>query len=372
MTSRQLISAIDVHAAGEAGRVLIDSHLWVKGHDMASRLQYCRENLNDLRKLVLQEPRGYPSLLGIIVLPPVNPASDFAIVVLEQDDFAPMSGANLICAVTALVETQKVPVNGPSVDLQVDTASGTVRVHADVLDGRVTQVAIENVPAFVVALGHKLTLPGYGTVPVDVVFGGQFYVQAPAEALGIDLVPAAADDIIRAASVLLAVARQEIEVQHPTQPGLNLIHLPMLYGNSNTPGVHGRNSVVMPQGRPNLEDPSTWRCGTLDRSPSGTGTSARMAAKHTRGELALNEPFVHESILGTTFTGSLTETVQLGGQPAVLPTISGRGWVTGFHQFVLDSDDPFPTGYTLGDIWGPGRDTRQKEAEAPQLATGRA
>jgi len=370
MTSRQLISAIDVHAAGEAGRVLIDSHLWVKGHDMPSRLQYCRENLNDLRRLVLQEPRGCPSLLGVMVLPPVNPASDFAIVILEQDDFAPMSGANLICAVTALVETQKVPATEPGVDLQVDTASGTVRVHATIQGGRVTQVKIENVPAFVVALDHELTLPGFGTVPVDVAFGGQFYVQAPAEALGIDLDPAAADDIIRAASVLLEVARKEIEVQHPTQSGLDQIHLPMLYGDSKTPGVHGKNTVVMPQGRPNLKDPSTWRCGTLDRSPSGTGTSARMAAKHARGELALNEPFVHESILGTTFTGTLHGTTRLGDRPAVLPTISGRGWVTGFHQFVLDSDDPFPTGYTLGDIWGNGRNPQQGQDEAPQLAAG--
>jgi proline racemase len=355
MTSRQLVSAIDVHAAGEAGRVLTDSHLWIKGHDMAARLQYCRENLNDLRRLVLQEPRGCPSLLGVIVLPPVNPASDFAIVILEQDDFAPMSGANLICAVTALVESQKVPVIEPSVNLQVDTASGTVRVQATVLNGRVTNVTIENVPAFVVALGHELKLPKFGTIPVDVVFGGQFYVQAPAEALGIDLDPAAADDIICAASVLLEVARQEIEVQHPTQPGLDQIHLPMLYGPSLTPGVHGKNSVVMPQGRPNLTDPATWRCGTLDRSPSGTGTSARMAAKYARGELELHEQFVHESILGTTFTGTLTGTTRIADHLAVLPTISGRGWVTGFHQFVLDSDDPFPTGYTLGDIWGSAR-----------------
>jgi proline racemase len=371
MTTRQLVSAIDVHTAGEAGRVLIDSHLWVKGHDMPARLQYCRENLNDLRELVLREPRGYPSLLGIMVLPPVTPGSDFAIIVLEQDDFAPMSGANLICAVTALVETRKIPAEGPSVELQVDTAAGTVRVHAEIADGRVTQVTIENVPSFVIALDHELTLPGFGTVPVDVVFGGQFYVQAPADALGIDLNPAAADDIIRAASVLLEVARRDIDVRHPTQPELNRINLPMLYGPAQSPGTHGKNTVVMPQGRPHLEDPSTWRCGTLDRSPSGTGTSARMAAKHARGELALNEPFVHESILGTTFTGVLRGTVPLGNHLAVLPTISGRGWVTGIHQFVLEPDDPFQAGYTLGDIWGTGRNRREEQTVSAHAVSDR-
>lgn len=371
MTSRQMVSAIDVHAAGEAGRVLIDSHLWVKGADMSSRLQYCREHLDDLRRLVLQEPRGCPSLLGIMVLPPVNPGSDFGIIVLEQDDFAAMSGANLICAVTALVETRKVPATEPGVDLQVDTAAGTVRVRADIHEGRVIQVTIENVPAFVVTLDHQLKIPGFGTVPVDVVFGGQFYVQAPAEALGIDLDPAAADDIIRAASLLLEVARQEIEVRHPRQPDLDRINLPMLYGPPSVPGAHGKNSVVMPQGRPDLNDSSTWRCGTLDRSPSGTGTSARMAAKYARGELALHEPFVHESILGTTFTGTLRGTLPMDDQLAVLPTISGRGWVTGFHQFVLDSDDPFPRGYTLGDIWGMGQDQPQPEARIPKVAPER-
>lgn len=355
MTSRKTIAAIDVHTAGEAGRVLIDGHLWVKGADMPARLQYCREHLNDLRRLVLQEPRGYPSLLGVLVLPPVNPESDFGIIVLEQGAYTPMSGANLICAVTALVETQKVRVTEPITHLQVDTAAGVVAVRAEISGGRVVKVEIDNVPAFVVALDHVLTLPGYGQVPVDIVFGGQYYVQAPAEALGIKLDPNAAEDIIRAANVLLAVARRDVVVRHPLQPSIDQVGVPLFYGPSDTPGAHGKSTVVIPNGKPNLDDPSTLRGGTLDRSPSGTGTSARMAARYARGELKLNEPFVHQSILGTTYTGHLRGETHVGEHKAVLPTISGRGWITGFHQFVVDSDDPFPTGYTLGDIWGPSQ-----------------
>lgn len=322
---------------------------------MSARLQYCREHLNDLRRLVLTEPRGYPSLLGVLVLPPVNPASDFGIIVLEQGSFTPMSGANLICAVTALVETQKVPVTEPTTYLQVDTAAGTVAVRAEISEGRVVNVEIDNVPAFVVALDRVLELPEYGPVPVDIVFGGQYYVQAPAEAFGIKLNPNSAEDIIRAANVLLAVARRDVAVKHPLQPGIDHVGVPLLYGPADTPGAHGRSTVVIPNGRPDLDDPRTWRGGTLDRSPSGTGTSARMAARFTRGELRLDEPFVHESILGTTYTGRLRGETRVGDHPAVLPTISGRGWISGFHQFVVDSDDPFPAGYTLGDIWGPSQ-----------------
>jgi proline racemase len=352
MTSRQNITAIDVHAAGEPGRVLMGSHLLVKGADMAEKLQYCQENLEGLRRLVLREPRGYPGLCGVLVLPPVNPDSDFGMIVLEQGGFAPMSGANLICAVTALVETQALAVTGVELLLKIDTAAGVVEARAEVEDGRVTNVSIDNVPAFVVALDHVLELPEYGRVPVDIVFGGQFYVQASDAALGLDLETSSAKEIIRAATVLRLAAQQDFPVLHPLLPNIDQIGLPMIYGASTTVGVHGRNAVVLPNGEANLSDPSSWDAGTLDRSPCGTGTCGRMAALHARGQLGLNEAFVHESMLGTTFTGRLRGLSEVGELPGVLPTLEGRGWITGFHQFVLDSDDPFSEGYTVGDIWG--------------------
>lgn len=352
MTSRQVVTAIDVHAAGEPGRVLMGSHLLVKGTDMTERLRYCQENLDGLRRLLLQEPRGYPGLCAPLVLPPVNADSDFGMIVLEQGGFAPMSGANLICAVTALVETQALAVTEPVTHLRVDTAAGVVEARAEVAGGRVTSVTVDNVPSFVVALDHVLDLPEYGRVPVDIVFGGQFYVQAPAEALGLELQPSEAKEIIRAATLLRMVAQRDFPVSHPLLPNIDQIGLPMIYGPSDTPGVDGRNAVVLPNGSSGLANPQSWDSGTLDRSPCGTGTCARMAAKHARGELELDEPFVHESLLGTTFTGHLRGLTRLGETEGVLPSLTGRGWVTGFHQFVVDADDPFPEGYTLGDIWG--------------------
>lgn len=351
MTPYPRIHAIDVHAEGEPGRVLIGSHLHVRGATMAERLQYCEKHLDNLRRLLLREPRGYPALCGVLVLPPADPLADFGMVVLEQGGFRPMSGSNLICAVTALVETGAVPVTEPVTELTVDTAAGLVRVRADVERGRVTRVSFANVPAFPVALDHVLELPEYGSVPVDIVFGGQFFVQARAADLGIRLEPSAAKELARAGAVLRTAAQQQIPVSHPVNPGINQIALTMIHGPSQAAGTDGRNTVVLPNGEVNLADPTTWT-GTLDRSPCGTGTSARMAALHARGELPLNAPFVHESILGTTFTGTLMGTSQVGPHEAVLPTISGRGWITAFSQFVLDETDPFPHGYTLGDLWG--------------------
>ena len=262
-----------------------------------------------------------------------------------------MSGSNLICAVTALVETGAVAVQEPTTGLRVDTAVGTVGVRAQVAGGRVLNVTFDNVPAFVVALDHPLELPGYGTVPVDIVFGGQYYVQAKAADLGVELVPGAAKELTRAGSLLRTIAQQTVPVRHPLNPDVDHIALTMIHGPSPTPGVDGRNTVVLPNGSVVIDDPSTWS-GTLDRSPCGTGTCARMAARHARGELAIGQDFVHEGLLGTTFTGRLTGQTQVGTFHAVLPSLSGRGWITGYNTYVLADDDPFPRGYTIADLWG--------------------
>lgn len=349
MTRR--IHAIDVHAEGEPGRVLIGSHLHVKGATMLERLRYCREALDPLRRVLLREPRGYPGLCGVLVLSPADPAADFGLVVLEQGGFKPMSGSNLICAVTALVETQALPVQEPVTELVVDTAVGLVSVRAQVDSGKVTDVTFDNVVSFAVALDHALEVPEYGRVPVDIVFGGQFFVQARAADVALALDASACKQITRAGAALRAAAQQQVPVQHPDNPDIDQVALTMLHGPSPTPGASGRNAVVLPNGEVNLADPETWT-GSLDRSPCGTGTCGRMAALHARGELRAGDSFVHEGILGTTFTGSVRGTTWIGGQPAVLPSISGRGWITGFAQYVLDDSDPFPQGYALGDLWG--------------------
>jgi proline racemase len=353
-TGTTTITSIDVHAEGEAGRVLLGAHLLVRGSTWPERMRWCETQLDWLRRLLLREPRGHPSMCAVLVLPPLDPTADVGIIILEQGGFRPMSGSNTMCAVTALLETGSLPATEPETVVHIDTAVGPVEATARVEGGRVRWVRVRNVPSFPVALETKIAVPEYGTIAADVAFGGQFYVQARAADLGVALGPDHAPEIARAGTALLAAAREQVPVVHPEQPEFDQIALVMLHGPADSPDISGRNSVVLPAGRITL-DPASWR-GTLDRSPCGTGTCARMAALHARGELGLHEPFVHQGVLGTTFLGMLHERTTVGGQEAVVPSIQGRAWITGYVQHVLQADDPFPTGLTVGDIWSTVRD----------------
>ena len=354
-------TSIDAHAEGEPGRVIVGMDELVPGKTIAERFDYASAHLHDFRRLVLHEPRGYPGLCAVFALSPSDPRADVAIIVMEQGAFTPMSGSNTMCTVTALLETGRIPMVEPITTVTIETAVGLVSVEARCEAGKVIAVTISNVPAFAVHLGVPLEIPvdprvepdtEWGqtlTVPVDVAFGGQFFVLARAEDLGVGLEPA---DVPRLQSIgarlKLAVNRQ-YPVAHPLNPGIDSTNLVMITGPSPGPGIDGKNAMVMATDQLS-DDPATWT-GALDRSPCGTGTCARMACMHARGELDVQQPFVHMGMLGTTFTGLLVGETAVGGSPAVLPTITGRAWVTGTSEWVLDESDPFPEGYTIGDIW---------------------
>jgi proline racemase len=354
-TGTTMITSVDVHAEGEAGRVLLGAHLLVRGNTWPERMRWCATQLDWLRRLLLREPRGHPSMCAVLVLPPLDPTADVGIIILEQGGFRPMSGSNTMCAVTALLETGSLPATEPETVVRIDTAVGPVEATARVEGGRVRWVRVRNVASFALALDRKIVVPEYGTIAADVAFGGQFYVQARAADMGVALGPEHAPAIARAGAALLAAAREQVPVVHPERPDFTEIALVMLHGPADSADISGRNSVVLPTGRIVLDDPASWR-GTLDRSPCGTGTCARMAALHVRGELGLGVPFIHQGVLGTTFRGMLHERTVVGGHEAVVPSIQGRAWITGYMQHVLQPDDPFPTGLTVGDIWSTVRD----------------
>lgn len=347
--------AIEVHAEGEPGRILTSVADLVQGQTMGERLAYARANLEWLRLLMLHEPRGYPGLCAVLILPPVNPGSHFGIVVLEQGGFTPMSGSNTICAVTAALECGIVPVSagaGSTFEVVIDTAVGTVRAVAQLDGPKVRSVTVVNVPAFVVELDFPLAVPEIGTIPVDIVFGGQFFAQTAVANCGLDLDPAKGRELARVGALIKLACQEQVQVVHPESPEVSGVNLVMLHTGDRVPGRQDRNTVVLNNGPLKADDPTTWT-GALDRSPCGTGTSSRMAALHARGQLAIGEDFSHQSIIGSEFIGRLTAETAVAGRPAVLPTITGRGWVTGRTQWQLDPTDTFPTGYTLGDIWAP-------------------
>lgn len=350
--------AIEVHAEGEPGRILTSVGQLVQGDSMAQRLAYARANLDWLRLLMLHEPRGYPGLCAVLILPPVNPGSHFGIVVLEQGGFTPMSGSNTICAVTAALECGLVDVppldetGRASVEVVIDTAVGTVKALARLEGRKVRSVTVVNVPAFVVDLDFPLEVPELGTIPVDIVFGGQFFAQTAAAHCGLELDPARGRELTRVGALIKLACQEQIQVVHPENPEVSGVNLVMLHSGDRIPGRQARNTVVLNNAALLANDPSTWT-GALDRSPCGTGTSSRMAALHARGQLDIGEDFSHQSIIGSEFVGRLTGQTTVAGRAAVLPTITGRGWVTGRSQWLLEETDIFPTGYTLSDIWAP-------------------
>ena len=350
MRLESVIHAVDLHACGEPGRVIVGGVRDVPGRSMFEKMQYLAAHQDGLRKRMLREPRGYPAANCNLLLPPTRPEADAGFVIMEQIEYPPMSGTNTICVTTALLETGIVPMREPVTELTLETPAGLIRVRADCRDGKVTQVTFRNVPAFAVHLDASVDVPTLGPVTVDVAWGGMFYVIADAAQFGLALTPGEGRTITRIGELIKAAAREQLPVVHPDNPGIRDVTIAQLSGPPALAENHRRNAVVVSTGTLNWSDPTTWT-GALDRSPCGTGTCAKMATLHARGMLALDEPFRHEGVLGTVFTGSLIEETVVGAYPAVVPQLSGTAWITGFAQYVIDPSDPFPEGYTVGDIW---------------------
>jgi proline racemase len=272
---------------------------------------------------------------------------------MEQVEYPPMSGSNTICVTTALIETGMVAAREPVTRLVLETPAGLVGVEAEVEDGKVRSVTFENVPAFAVHLDRTIEVPELGPVPVDVAYGGMFYVIVEAEALGLTIAPENGGAIVRLGEMVKAAAREQLPVAHPENPEIEGITIVVVSGPPARPDATLKNAVVVSTGALDWDRPETWT-GAIDRSPCGTGTCAKMAALHAKGWLALGEDFRHEGILGTVFTGRLLRETAVGPYKAVVPRLTGQAWITGFAQYVLDPDDPFPEGFTVGDIWGGG------------------
>jgi proline racemase len=351
MRFSSMITAVDAHACGEPGRVITGGVLDVPGSTMFEKKVYLETHADHIRRRMLREPRGYPAANCNLILPPTHPEADAGFVIMEQVEYPPMSGTNTICVVTVLIETGMVAATEPVTKLKLDTPAGLIGVEAEVCDGKVKRVTFRNVPAFATHLDAKVEVSGLGTVTVDVAYGGMFYVIADAQPLGFTLVPGEARDIVRAAEMIKAATQEQLPVVHPENPGIAGVTIAQLSGPSSSPQVDRKNTVVVSTGKLDWSRPSSWT-GVLDRSPCGTGTCAKMAALHAKGQLLLHRDFVHEGILGTTFTGRLIEETRVGPYAAVVPTLSGQAWITGFAQYVVDPEDPFPDGFTVGDIWG--------------------
>lgn len=351
MRLSNMIQAIDLHAGGEPGRVIVGGVLDVPGDTMFDKMLYFSTHCDDLRKRMLREPRGYPAANCNLILPPTRPEADAGYIIMEHTEYPAMSGTNTICVTTALIETGMVAAAEPMTTLVLESPAGLIGIKAEVRNGKVKGVTFENVPAFAVHLEKTIDVPNIGNVTVDVAWGGMFYVIFEAEPLGLSIEPNRAREIVRVGEMVKAAAREQLPVTHPDNPKITGITIAEVSAAPTHSKATLKNTVIVSTGTLDWDRPESWT-GALDRSPCGTGTCAKMAALHAKGNLALNEDFHHEGILGTVFTGRLIRETRIGEHRAVVPTLTGQAWITGFAQYVVDPEDPFPNGFTVGDIWG--------------------
>jgi proline racemase len=352
MRLSNMIQAVDTHVCGEPGRVIVGGVLDVPGATMFEKMRYLETEADELRQRMLREPRGYPASNCNLVLPSTHPDADAGFVIMEQVEYPGMSGTNTIAVATVLIETGMVPVEEPITELLLESPAGLIAIRAEVEGGKAKRVTFENVPGFAVHLDAEIDVPHIGRVTVDVAYGGMFYVIADADQVGLTLACDEAREIARIGEMIKAATCEQLEVPvHPENPEIRGVTISQLSAPTAHPEASRKNTVVVSTGQLDWNEPGTWTAA-LDRSPCGTGTSAKMAALWAKGELPLNQDFVHEGILGTTFTGRLVRETTLGDYDAVVPTITGTAWITGFAQYVVDPEDPFPNGYRVGDIWG--------------------
>ncbi|MFJ8077307.1 proline racemase family protein [Streptomyces sp. NPDC096176] len=333
MRSVRTISAVDSHTEGMPTRVVTGGVGPVPGATMAERRRHAVEHLDPLRRYLVDEPRGHSAMSGAILQPPTRPDADWGVLYVEVSGFLPMCGHGTIGVATVLVETGMVTVTEPETVVRLDTPAGLIEARVTVRDGVAEQVTLRNVKSFVTELNAAVEVPGLGVVRYDMAYGGNFYAITELDRLGLPFDRARKDDILAAGlSVMRAVNEQRRPV-HPEDPLIGgCKHVQFLAPGSDA--KHSRNAMAIHPG---------W----FDRSPCGTGTSARMAQLYARGELPLDTEFVNESFIGTRFTGRLVGTAEVGGLPAVVPEFSGRAWITGTANYLLDPDDPFPHGFVL-------------------------
>ena len=333
----KIITTIDSHTAGEGTRLVTAGLPLIPGTTMAEKLAYAQNHLDWVPGLLLREPRGHKDLFGAILVPPCAPDADVGLLFMDNTGYEPMCGHAVIGVVTSLLETGSHTALEPKTQLTLDTPAGLVRTAAQVQDGAVQAVTFENVPAFAWRQDIQLAVPQFGSLTVDVAFGGNFFFLVDATQLEIELIPANAARLAGLGMRILAAGNDQIAVRHPQLPHIDRVIDLRFY--VATPGsAHSRNVVILGD-------------HMVDRSPCGTGTCAEMALHHACGELDVGQDFVSESIIGTCFTGRIVAETSVGSGPgaleAVRPQITGRAHITGLQQLVLQPGDPFPQGFVL-------------------------
>lgn len=333
MRISRMVQAVDSHTEGMPTRVITGGVGVFPGETMAQRRQWFIDHNDEMRTWLMYEPRGHASMSGAILQPPTRPDADFGVLFIEVSGLLPMCGHGTMGTATVLVETGMVPAVEPITTIRLDTPAGLVVAEVAVRDGSAESVTLTMVPSFCLGLDRTVEVDGFGTVRYDMAFGGNFYAIVNLDEVKLPFDRSERDRLLAAGLAIMDAINDQDRPQHPERPDISGCHHVYLEAPGST-AQYSRHAMAI------------WP-GWFDRSPCGTGTSARIAQLHARGELAVGDRFVNESFIGSQFAGTIAETTTVGGLPAVIPRVTGRAWITGMGQYVLDPTDPFPAGFLV-------------------------
>jgi len=332
--SWQKITVIDAHTAGEPLRIITGGFPSIEGKTILEKRRYTKDNFDHLRKMLMWEPRGHADMYGCIITPPVNPDSDFGLLFIHNEGFSTMCGHGIIAVTKVALETGLLKRISPETTVRIDSPAGLITAHARVSTSSVDSVYFHNVPSFVFALENEIEINGIGCIKYDIAFGGAFYVFVNADDLNLKCTPDYFQALLQTGMQIKREVVKKVDIVHPFEPDLNFLYGTIFIGPALSNDADSRNVCVFAEGE-------------VDRSPTGTGISARMALHYAKGEIKIGESMIIESILGTTFRGSVIEETQFGPYNAVIPEVEGAAFITGRNELIVDPDDPFKDGFIL-------------------------
>jgi trans-L-3-hydroxyproline dehydratase len=328
------ITAIDAHTGGEPFRVITGGFPVLGGDTILARRRSVKERFDHLRTALMWEPRGHADMYGCILTPPVTPGADIGILFMHNEGYSTMCGHGIIAITKVVLETGLFPMTAPETTVRIDSPAGLITAHARVAEGQVKSVRFQNVPSFVLAKDETIEVPGLGRVRYDIAFGGAFYAYVDAQDAGVRCIPDDFRPLIEKGMAIKRAIMANREILHPFEPDLGFLYGTIFIGPPQRADAHSRNVCIFAEGE-------------VDRSPTGTGVSGRLAIHHARGDIGLDERIVVESIIGSRFTGRVLETTAFGDYPAVIPEVEGTAHICGRQEFLIDPDDPLQNGFIL-------------------------
>jgi len=328
------IKTIDAHTAGEPLRIILEGLPEIKGNTILEKRKYMKENLDHLRTALMLEPRGHADMYGAIMTEPINEDSDFGVLFLHNEGYSTMCGHGIIALTKVVVQTGLIKAIEPITEIKIDTPAGLVTSYTKVKKGKVESVYFHNVPSFVLTRDQLVEVQGIGKVKYDIAFGGAFYAFVNADELGIGMKKHNFSELIEKGMAIKNAVMKSYPIKHPFDEDLNFLYGTIFYGKSHSKQADSRNVCIFAEGE-------------VDRSPTGTGVSARMALHYANDEIKINQLMIIESIIGTKFTGSVHQTTKFGKYNAVIPRVEGNAYITGKHEFIIDPEDPLKKGFIL-------------------------